>query len=121
MTILLLINLAATLFLTGIAWSLQFVQLPMLRPEDASRHRRLNTRLVIFPMLVEAITTIWLVIENPSPAIVAGGTFWIGMAIGTIGYTLAHSRGKLNELPRWNLLRTFCWTARVAILVSIII
>ena len=116
----LLVNFAATLFLAAVAWSIQFVQLPLLRPEDAARHRRLNTQLVIVPMLIEAITTLWLVIDRATPATITGEILWLGVAIGTIGYTLAHSRGALAQLPRWNLVRALCWTARSAILISII-
>ena len=65
MTSILLTNLAATLFLTGLAWSLALVQLPILLrgdyPELARQlamHRRLNSRLMIVPMSVEFATSV---------------------------------------------------------------
>jgi len=117
---LLLPNLIATLSLAAIAWSLQFVQLPLLRPADAPRHRRLNTRLIVLPILVEAIATLWLLFSKPSPRILAATALWIGALIATAGYTFAHSRAALHRLPRWNLARAVCWTLRSAILVSVI-
>jgi hypothetical protein len=118
MNALLITNLAATLILTGIAWSLQFVQLPLLRKDDADLHRRRNSALVAPLMAIETVTAA-LLLRDPSPQIIAAFVLWIGVAIGTAGYTLAHSRNRLDLLPRWNLLRALCWTARSAILLSI--
>jgi hypothetical protein len=115
---LLLTNLAATLLLAGIAWSLQFVQLPLLRKEDAESHRRRNSALVAPLMAIETVTAA-LLLRDPSPLIITAFVLWIGVAIGTAGYTLAHSRNRLEQLPRWNLSRALCWTARSAILLSI--
>jgi hypothetical protein len=115
---LLLANLAATLLLTGIAWSLQFVQLPLLRVDDAEPHRRRNSALVAPIMAVETVTAA-LLLRDPSMPIVTAFVLWIGVAIGTAGYTLAHSRNRPGLLPRWNLVRALCWTARSAILLSI--
>jgi hypothetical protein len=114
----LLTNLAATLLLTGIAWSLQFVQLPLLRQEDAEAHRRRNSALVAPLIAIEAVAAA-LLLRDPSPLIIAAFVLWIGVAIGTAGYTIAHSRNRLDLLPRWNLVRASCWTARSAILLSI--
>ena len=117
---LLVFNLAATLFLTGVAWSLQFVQLPMLRTEDTAMHRRLNTRLVIAPMAIEFVSTVWLAVLYRSVPLVAAFALWCGVAIATAGYTAAHSRGAIDRLKMWNLIRMWCWTARSGILIWVI-
>ena len=111
-------NLAATLLLTGIAWSLQFVQLPLLRSDDVESHRRRNSALVAPLMAIETVTAA-LLLRDPSTAIIAAFVLWAGAAIGTAGYTMAHSRNRIDLLPRWNLVRACCWTARSAILLSI--
>jgi hypothetical protein len=118
---LLLTNLAATLLLTGIAWSLQFVQLPMLNESDAPRHRRLNTRLVTVPMIVEAVTAIWLFIRYPSLLMTVAFAWWSIAAIGTGFYTWQHSRPfDRASLLRMNLVRSTAWTIRCAILIAAI-
>jgi len=119
LTALLITNLAATVFLAGIAWSLQFVQLPMLTNENAASHRRLNSRLVIVPMIAEAVAAVWLLFDDRSAPVIAALLTWCGVSIGTAGYTLAHSRARLDQLHIWNLVRAIGWTARSAILISI--
>ena len=118
MNTLLITNLAATLLLTGIAWSLQFVQLPLLRKGDVESHRRRNSALVAPLIVIEAVTTTWLM-RDPSTQIITAFILCIGVAIGTAGYTFAHSRNRLDLLSRWNLVRALCWTGRSAILLSI--
>lgn len=118
---LLLTNLAATLILTGVAWSLQFVQLPMLDASNAARHRRLNTRLVIVPMIVEGVTAIWLFIRYPSMLMTVAFAWWSIAAIGTAFYTWQHSKPfDRGSLLRMNLVRAIAWTIRCAILISVI-
>ncbi len=69
-------------------------------------------------MAIEAVTAPLLLREG-TPLIAVAEVLWIGVAIGTAGYTLAHSRNRLDLLPKWNLLRTLCWTARSAVLIAI--
>lgn len=129
MTALLITNLAATVFLAAIAWSLQFVQLPMLTEENASRHRRLNTRLVIGPMIVEAFAAVWLFLDTlhgfavndlRSELSMFAFLCWGQSAFWTGFYTYQHSRpfdgGKLSRI---NLARAIGWTTRTAILICI--
>lgn len=134
----LLLNLAATLFLTGLAWSLALVQLPILLrgdyPELAQQlavHRRLNSRLMVIPMAVEAIMAVWLIVEPPAgigrglPGLAAALVCVIGFA--TVWYSLLHRklRGGYNKpamdaMRTWNLVRTVCWTGRSALLLWIV-
>ncbi len=118
----LLANLASTLFLTGLAWSLQLVQLPILLSGDVSRlalHRRLNTRLMVLPMAVEFGTAAWLARTTP---LIAAFLLWCVVGYATLRYSLAHREGfaKMDRLNRWNWLRTLCWTARSGILLWIV-
>jgi hypothetical protein len=94
----------------------------MLRQEDAARHRRLNTRLVIAPMIVEAVTAIWLLaIDVRSPFVEFAFLFWVLSALGTAAYTYQHWRPfDRRRLSRWNLLRAIAWTARSALLIFLI-
>lgn len=126
----LLANLAATLFLTGIGWSLQLVQLPLLFRGDypelvrqLALHRTLNSRLIALPMLVEFITAVWLVIEHPTSAVIAALVLWLPVGYATVWYSLLHrqikkgyNRAIMERMKLWNLVRTLCWTARAGIL-----
>jgi hypothetical protein len=138
LTALLLANLAATLFLTGLAWSLALVQLPILLRGDYSElarqlalHRRLNSRLMALPMSIEFATAAWLDFAPP------GGTnrslFSLGVGLvcvvgyATVWYSLLHrqltrgyNRPAMDRMRMWNLVRTLCWTARSALLLWIV-
>jgi len=135
LTAILLANLAATLFLTGLAWSLALVQLPILLrgdyPELARQlalHRRLNSRLMIAPMSVEFATAVWLVFfpgAERVPFLAALGLICV-IAYATVRYSLLHRQLKrgynkpaMDRMRTWNLVRTLCWTARSAILLWI--
>ena len=67
---LLLGNLSATLFLTGLIWFFQVVHLPLtLRrgesefPDFVRESRRRNTILIAPVMTIEAITAVWLAFQ----------------------------------------------------------
>jgi hypothetical protein len=94
----------------------------MLRQEDAARHRRLNTRLVIAPMIVEAVTAIWLIVDDQQLLMALAFLCWVQSAFWTAVYTYQHSRPfDRCRLARWNLLRAIAWTSRSALLIWIII
>src|SRR3954463_1811695 len=86
----LLASLAATLFLTGRGWSLQLVQLPILRDDQRARHRELNSRLMILPVAVESITALWLAWIRPDPTLLAALGLWLVAAFATLRYSLVH-------------------------------
>jgi len=138
LTALLLANLAATLFLTGLAWSLALVQLPILLHGDypelvrqLALHRRLNSRLMVLPMSIEFATSAWLVFAPPSGT--GRGLFGLGLGFvcvvgyATVWYSLLHrklTRGydkpAMDRMRLWNLVRTLCWSARSALLLWIV-
>jgi hypothetical protein len=131
---LLLANLASTLLLTGLAWSLQLVQLPILttgeNPElkvRLMRHRVLNTRLMILPMATEFASAAWLAWSVRTAPVLIAFLLWLIIGYATVCYSLIHRKpGKdfqklaLDRLKQWNWLRTLCWTARSGILLWIV-
>jgi len=138
LTALLLANLAATLLLTGLAWSLTLVQLPILLRSDypelvrqLALHRRLNSRLMVAPMSVEFATSAWLVFAPPSGT--GRGLFGLGFGLvwvvgyATVWYSLLHrklTRGynkpAMDRMRMWNLVRTLCWTGHSGLLLWIV-
>ena len=130
----LLVNLASTLFLTGLAWSLQLVQLPILVSGDhpeltlrLMRHRRLNTRLMALPMAVEFATAAWLAWSVRTGLLMIAFLLWCIIGYATVWYSLLHRKPRtgfkppaLDRMMRWNWVRTLCWTARSGILLWIV-
>ena len=128
----------ATLFLTGLAWSLALVQLPILLRGDypellrqLAMHRRLNSRLMVLPMSVEAVTAAWLVIAPPAgigrvPLSIAVGLVCV-IGYATVWYSLLHrqlrrgyNKPAMDRMRIWNWVRTLCWTVRSALLLWIV-
>jgi hypothetical protein len=128
-----LVNLAATLFLTGLVWVLQVVQFPlMLRaggldfPNYVKEQRTRNTLLMAPAMLIEMATGVWLLFDDRVPhrdvfhAALLIAVIWI-VTFATI--VPIHSKlvrgfndGLVRKLIRWNWIRTACWTLRSALL-----
>jgi hypothetical protein len=134
----LLANLASTLFLTGLAWSLAYVQLPILLRGDypelvrqLALHRRLNSQLMVFPMAVEFLTAVWLAFAPPAaigrtPTAVGLGLVCV-IGYATVWYSLLHRkltrgyhRPTMDAMRTWNLVRTISWTARSGLLLWIV-
>jgi hypothetical protein len=132
---LLLVNVAATLFLAGIMWSLQMVQFPLMLSAQSAEfigyvraQRTRNTILMTLPMLVEVITGVWL-LTTPIPsrhlttAMVFLAIAWI-VTFGSIVPLHARiMRGydakAIQTLIRVNWIRTICWSARGALMIWI--
>jgi hypothetical protein len=135
---LLLANLAATLFLTGLSWFLQVVHLPVFAKVDklefasyAALHRRRNTVLMSGPMLIELVTALWLALDTP-PGFSHSNLFhamllliliWL---VTFLRHVPLHARllqgddeSVMRDLVRWNLTRTLLWTARSALMLWI--
>lgn len=134
---LVLTNLAATLWLSGVAWSLQIVQLPILLRGDypelvrqLALHRGLNSRLMALPMAVEFVTAIVLVVEPPAGAsraiLSVAAILSCAIEYSTVWYALIHRKLKrgydksaMCRLKNWNAVRTAGWTVRAGLMLWI--
>jgi hypothetical protein len=135
---LLLANLAATLFMTGVIWFVQVVHYPLFDAvcgEFAAYHKRhssLTTWVVGPPMLVEAATAALLIFFAPSS--VAPGMLWTGLALVVVTWIstaalqvpchnlLAKSFASPchKRLVITNWLRTAAWTTRSGLMLWIV-
>jgi hypothetical protein len=125
------IELAAALFLTGLSWFLQLVQLPILLRLDAADfskiaalHRRRNTLLMAGPMAIEMAAAIWL-LRSANAVLVFAFVLLVAIwAITFLRHVPLHAallrgydRETLESIARWNWVRTLAWTARSALLI----
>jgi hypothetical protein len=129
-TALLLANLCATLFMTGVAWFVQVVHYPLfdLVGREAfgtyhERHSTLTTRVVLVPMTVELLTSAALLIERPQG--VGPSAVWTGLALAAATWAstalvqvpqhreLDHTR--VRRLVAQNWPRTAAWTAHAVV------
>jgi hypothetical protein len=137
--LLLLVNLCATLFMTGVIWYVQVVHYPLFaRVGDAafvryeSEHASLTTLVVILPMLIElgSALGLWL-LRPPSVAawkVVTGlvmlGVIWLStMAIQVPKHgelAAGFNAGVHASLVATNWVRTILWTLRSALVVSML-
>ena len=133
----LLANLTATLFLTGLVWTLQVVQFPlMLRagpdfPDYLKEQRRRNTLLMAPVMLIEAAAAVRLLFDPRAPhreafqALLLLIVIWIVTFASIIPIHSKLIRGYDEALVRklilWNWARTTCWTLRGALLLWMVI
>ena len=136
---LLLANLAATLFMTGLIWFVQIVHYPLFAavgtagfPAYARSHQMWTTLVVGPPMLVEALTAVALIGARPPQ--VSASLAWIGVAlVGVIWLSTAAlqvpAHGKLSagfdpQVGSWlvstNWIRTVCWSARAAVVLAMV-
>lgn len=131
----LLLNAAATLFMTGVIWFVQVVHYPLFGAVGGggfvryeARHTRLTSRVVLGPMVLELVTA-GLLVGRP-PTSVHAWEAWAGLAlVGLIWVSTALLQvPRHNELAagfgvsahaalvRTNWLRTAAWTLRSGLL-----
>jgi hypothetical protein len=132
-------NLAATLLMTGLIWFVQVVHYPLFasvgKPEFTGyekKHSHLTSFVVGPPMLIEAVSAVWLCwlapARLPSWAAWAGlllvALIWLSTAaiqvpcharLDTGFHAVIHRR-----LVRSNWIRTFAWTLRSALLLCLV-
>jgi hypothetical protein len=132
----LLLNVASTLFMTGLIWFVQVVHYPLFNSVGAerfaayeARHSNLTTYVVIVPMFIELITSIALLWQRPE--FIATWQLWLGLLLVlVIWFSTAFlqvpqhnilSQGfnetAYNLLVSSNWLRTFAWTARSGLVI----
>jgi hypothetical protein len=136
LNVLLLTNLAATLFLTGLIWCLQIVQFPlMLRaggldfPTYVKQQRTRNTIVMAPAMLIEMVTAVWLLFDDRVPHRDAFHAFLLVVVIWIVTFASIvpiHSKlgrgfdeAGVRTLIRRNWIRTVCWSLRSATLLWI--
>lgn len=128
----LLVHAAATWFMVGLIWFVQIVHYPLFgfvrADADFGRYHAAHTSrttLVVGPvMLVEMVTSAWLVLSPPpgvEPAIA-----WIGLGLLLVTWVSTaavqvprhgrlsggHDPGVVRSLVLTNWVRTFAWSAR---------
>jgi hypothetical protein len=130
----LLLNVASTLFMTGLIWFVQIVHYPLFNVVGADKfiayelkHSNLTTFVVVAPMFVELITSVALLWQRPegiatwqlwAGAFLVGG-IWVSTAFLQVPQHSVLSQG-FNErvyelLVQGNWLRTVAWTLRSAL------
>lgn len=128
---LLLTHVFATWFMTGVIWVVQLMQYPSFQhfreAEFAAGHDRYRVRmafLATFPMVVEAVTAICLLIYPPVG--VTGLELWTGLTLVAVIWisTFAlqvplherlsggHDFDAVGRLVSTNWIRTSAWSAR---------
>jgi hypothetical protein len=134
-SLILLLCLASTLFMTGVIAFVDRVHYPLFENVGIEgfrkyhrEHTRRTTYVVIAPMVVELLASVWLVIRVPkgvSPALMVAG---LALAVGTWGVTFLgsvpmHDRlangfdtAAHRTLVRTNALRAICWAGHSAVL-----
>ena len=136
----LLANVFATCFMTGLIWFVQVVHYPLFAAVGAaefpgySRAHQFRTTLVVGPvMLIEALTALLLVLDVPAgtPSALA----WSGVALLAIIWistaTLqvpAHARlsagldgNVVRRLVASNWIRTVAWSARAIVTIAMLV
>ena len=136
---LLVANIAATLFMTGVIWTVQIVHYPLFSyadrsnyPAFAEAHGRLITPVVGPAMLVELVTAGLLLIHRPAalPArwAVAGlvlvGLIWVSTALLQVPMHGQLAQGYEARAHGWlvgtNWIRTVAWTARSMMMIVVL-
>ena len=138
--LLVLLQLAATAYMTGVIWFVQLVHYPLMAgwPHDQfavweSRHRELTGFVVIPGMVLEAVAVALLVAYRPRsiPAwlIGAGGLLAVGVWASTFLIQVpCHSLLSSGwdervhaRLVDTNWLRTVLWTLRLGIALAMVV
>lgn len=114
--------------MVGLIWFVQVVHYPLLAHIDAAgiaEHQRRTGWVVGPPMIVEALTTVLLVVDRPegvpAAAAVAGlgllALIWISTALIQVPRHrgLAAGSGEVRRLVAENWIRTVAWTGRGAV------
>lgn len=135
----LIVQAAATWYLTGLIWVVQVVHYPLFSMADrtafpafAAAHGRLITWVVGPPMLLEAALAVWLVIDRPET--IPTWWAWAGLALVVVIWVSTavlqvpmHARlggGFDAQAHQWivstNWIRTAAWTLRALLLAAML-
>ena len=134
MTSILLLQAAATLFMTGVIWFVQIVHYPLMARVGTSgfrdyevAHARLTGYVVIVPMLVELVCAILLLLRPPATfprsVVIAGAVLVVLIWMSTFLLQVPQ-HDKLHHafdpqahlrLVSTNWIRTIAWSIRAAL------
>lgn len=139
MTPVVLAHAAATLFLTGLIWTIQVVHYPLFaqvgadgfRGYQAAHSTRITTVLAL-PWAVQGVTTAWLLVAPPAE--LAPGLVWAAAVLAAVPVVVtvalsipAHQHlgagfdpAQHRRLVATNWLRTAAWTAHSAVAVAML-
>lgn len=123
-------NAAAAWVMTGVIWFVQVVHYPLLAvvPTDSARetavvHQARTARVVMLPMAVEGVTTLWLMFDRPSAVpwwLAWSGGVCVAVALLSTVLLSVPRHGRMadeptptvgRELVVTNWPRTVAWTA----------
>lgn len=131
--LLLLLNFALAVYLTGLIWTVQVVHYPsfgLVKPADfVAFHKAHTTRMsyvVLMPMVLELGLAVWLAWQGRA----LGAAVWWALALVLLIWAATffisvpfHNRlaqgfdyVAIDGLVRTNWLRTVAWTGRTAVL-----
>ncbi len=140
-TSLFLVQLTATLLMTGLIWFVQIVHYPLFAHVGeqafvpyARRHATLTGYVVGAPMLLELATALAALLPSLRPSFLPTSAAWISAALvlllwattGLLQVPLherlgrAHDSKVIRSLVAGNWLRTALWSARSILLLSIL-
>ena len=127
-------NTIATAVMVGVIWFVQVVHYPLLAKFGsaqsvavAEQHQQRTGYVVGLPMLVEGLSTLWLLARTPDGvavllpwvnavllAVALGSTVLVSVPLHA-KMALAHSDETGRRLVLTNWPRTIAWTARLAL------
>ncbi|MCS6773548.1 MAG: hypothetical protein NZ693_05470, partial [Thermoflexales bacterium] len=128
----LLVNLVASLFMTGVIWYVQVVHYPLFArvgqaafPTYHALHSEWTTAVVGLPMLVELLASIWLLLDRPPgvtllvaivlfglTALIWGVTAFVSVPLHSQLSVRGFEPELIAQLVRTNWIRTLAWSAR---------
>ena len=139
MNVVLLVHVAATLFMTGLIWFVQVVHYPLFARVDAAgfagyatAHSTRTTLVVGPPMIVELVTAVAIVVSprDPVPTVWSWAgvllivAIWTSTAVLQVprhrAFAAGFDRAAWRALVWTNWLRTVAWTARSALVLAMV-
>lgn len=134
MDLLIIANVAATVFMAGMIWTVQIVHYPLMAQVGEGSfttymadHRSRITSLLALPWAVEGITSAWLVLAPPPGVsvwlallglVLAGATVLVTISAAVPTHMLldeAYDDVALRRLVAVNWIRTTAWSAHAVV------
>lgn len=137
MNLLLILNLASSLFLAGLIWTIQIVHYPIFHRLETDNfadhihfHKGAISLLVVPVMTIELGTSAWLAWFASSNLIYHQTGFVTVIIIWLITFfvqvplhsrlSVARNEKAINHLVKTNWLRTILWSVKAALILTIV-